>query len=89
MFGGIADCAFGKEQSNWIMADMRYSYGRACTVARHGTVMEGTVLSQGMAQLWKGMYCCKAWHSYGKECTVARQWHTSKYHKKKLFIEFL
>jgi len=33
--------------------------------------MEGKVLLQGMAQLWKGVYCCKQWHSYGRECTVA------------------
>ena len=28
----------------WILADMRYSYGRACTVARHGTPLHTTRL---------------------------------------------
>ena len=34
--------------------------------------MEGHVLLQGMAQLWKGLYCRKAWRSYGRACIVAR-----------------
>ena len=32
--------------------------------------MEGNVLLQAMAQLWKGVYCSRKWHSYGRECTV-------------------
>jgi len=42
LFGGIADCAFREEQSNWILADMRYCYGRACTVASSGTPLHTT-----------------------------------------------
>jgi len=33
--------------------------------------MEGSVLLEAEAQLWKGVYCCRQWHSYGRECTVA------------------
>jgi len=47
------------------------SYGRDCTVAGCGTVMEGNVLLQAVAQLWKGVYCCRQWHSYGRKCIVA------------------
>ena len=50
----------------WILADM--SNGRECTVSGSGTFMEGSVLLQAVAQLWKGVYCC-------------RQWHTSTHHK--------
>jgi hypothetical protein len=46
LFGGIADCAFREEQSNWILADMRYGYGRVCTVAGSGRVIEWSVLLQ-------------------------------------------
>jgi hypothetical protein len=42
LFGGIADCAFREEESNWILADMTYSYGRACTVASSGTPLHTT-----------------------------------------------
>ena len=45
--------------------------------------MEGSVLLQGMAQLWKGVYCCSSctiiersvllqgMDSYERECTVS------------------
>jgi len=36
-----------------------------------GIVMEESVLLLAVAQLWKGVYCCRQWHSYGRECTVA------------------
>jgi len=44
LFGRIAGCAFREEQSKWIwmLADMRYSYGRACTVASSGTPLHTT-----------------------------------------------
>ena len=49
--------------------------------------MEGRVLLQAVAQLWKGVYCCKQWHSYGsvllqavaqlwKGVYCCKQWHT-------------
>jgi hypothetical protein len=42
LLGGTADCAFTEEQSNWILADMRYSYGKTCTVAGIGTPLHTT-----------------------------------------------
>ena len=33
--------------------------------------MEGSVLLQAVAKLWKGVYCCRQWQSYGRECIVA------------------
>jgi len=36
-----------------------HSFGRECTVTGSGTVMEGSVLLQAVAELWKEMYCCK------------------------------
>jgi len=42
LFGGIADWAFREEQSNWILAGMRYSYERECIVASSGTPLHTT-----------------------------------------------
>jgi hypothetical protein len=36
------DCAFREEQGNWILADMRNSYGRDSAGERHSTTLQTT-----------------------------------------------
>jgi len=32
--------------------------------------MDGSVLFEAVAHLWKGVYCSRQYQSYGMECTV-------------------
>ena len=51
-------CGFRGEQINWILADMRYSYGRECIVHLERNRITGYWILADMR------------HSYGRECIV-------------------
>jgi len=51
-------CAFREEYSNWILADMRYSYGRECIVHLERNSITGYWILADMR------------YSYGRECIV-------------------